>query len=164
MRASTLSCRFLDRCGCRLGVEISFKDMCILAAVLRLTVDAEVSLGRILFIFPLTITQILTNKNTPTCSIIPNKYVDVPKIASAVDRHWQQPHPLAPRTPSAPPAIHSPSYIPLASPHTSPLWSHRSLSARPPRAVAPSSGSVRWRRAENSGPQELNLHTGPLTH
>jgi len=45
MRASTLGCRFLDRCGCRLGVEISFKDMCILAAVL--TVDAEVSLGRI---------------------------------------------------------------------------------------------------------------------
>eukprot|EP00964_Phaeocystis_antarctica_P089877 scaffold57419_cov77-Phaeocystis_antarctica.AAC.1 len=42
MRASTLGCRFLDRCGCRLGVEISFKDMCILAAVL--TVDAEVSL------------------------------------------------------------------------------------------------------------------------
>eukprot|EP00964_Phaeocystis_antarctica_P064697 scaffold38950_cov68-Phaeocystis_antarctica.AAC.2 len=39
MRASTLGCRFLDRCGCRLGVEISFKDMCILAAVL--TVDAE---------------------------------------------------------------------------------------------------------------------------
>eukprot|EP00964_Phaeocystis_antarctica_P080896 scaffold50542_cov46-Phaeocystis_antarctica.AAC.1 len=58
--------------------EISKRDMCILAAVL--TVDAE----------------ILTNKNTPTCSIIPNKYVDVPKIASAVDRHWQQPHPLAP--------------------------------------------------------------------
>ena len=28
-----------------MGVEISFKDMCILAAVL--TVDAEVSLGRI---------------------------------------------------------------------------------------------------------------------
>ena len=43
MRASTLGCRFLDRCGCRLGVEISFKDMCILAAVL--TVDAELSLG-----------------------------------------------------------------------------------------------------------------------
>ena len=40
MRASTLGCRFLDRCGCRLGVEISFKDICILAAVL--TVDAEV--------------------------------------------------------------------------------------------------------------------------
>ena len=37
MRASTLGCRFLDRCGCRLGVEISFKDICILAAVLNST-------------------------------------------------------------------------------------------------------------------------------
>ena len=45
MRASTVRCRVLDRCGDSLGVEISFKDMCILAAVL--TVDAEVSLGRI---------------------------------------------------------------------------------------------------------------------
>ena len=45
MRASTLGCRFSDRCGYAVGVEISFKDMCILAAVL--TVDAEVSLGRI---------------------------------------------------------------------------------------------------------------------
>ena len=45
MRASTVGSRFLDRCGDSLGVEISFQDMCILAAVL--TVDAEVSLGRI---------------------------------------------------------------------------------------------------------------------
>ena len=46
MRASTVGSRFLDtcRCGDSLGVEISFKDICILAAVL--TVDAEVSLGR----------------------------------------------------------------------------------------------------------------------
>ena len=33
MRASTVRCRFLDRCGDSLGVEISFKDICILAAV-----------------------------------------------------------------------------------------------------------------------------------
>ena len=46
MRASTVGSRFLDRCGDSLGVEISFKDICILAAVLN-TVDAEVSLGRI---------------------------------------------------------------------------------------------------------------------
>ena len=30
MRASTLGCRFLDRCGDSLGVESSFKDICIL--------------------------------------------------------------------------------------------------------------------------------------
>ena len=35
MRASTVRCRFLDRCGDRLGVESSFKDICILAAVLN---------------------------------------------------------------------------------------------------------------------------------
>ena len=29
MRASTVGSRFLDRCGDSLGVEISFKDMCI---------------------------------------------------------------------------------------------------------------------------------------
>ena len=50
MRASTLGCRFLDRCGCRLGVEISFKDICILAAVL--TVDAEVLTEVMLVITP----------------------------------------------------------------------------------------------------------------
>jgi len=33
MRASTVRCRVLDRCGDSLGVEISFKDICILAAV-----------------------------------------------------------------------------------------------------------------------------------
>ena len=33
MRASTVRCRVLDRCGDSLGVEISFKDVCILAAV-----------------------------------------------------------------------------------------------------------------------------------
>ena len=37
MRASTVRCRFLDRCGHSLGVEISFKDICILAAVLNST-------------------------------------------------------------------------------------------------------------------------------
>ena len=46
MRASTVRCRFLDRRGDSLGVESSFKDICILAAVLN-TVDAEVSLGRL---------------------------------------------------------------------------------------------------------------------
>ena len=49
MRASTVGSRFLDRCGDSLGVEISFKDMCILAAVFSLvdsSVDAEVSLCR----------------------------------------------------------------------------------------------------------------------
>jgi len=35
MRASTVGSRFLDRCGDSLGVEISFKDICILAAVLN---------------------------------------------------------------------------------------------------------------------------------
>ena len=35
MRASTVRCRFLDRCGDSLGVESSFKDICILAAVLN---------------------------------------------------------------------------------------------------------------------------------
>ena len=37
MRASTVRSRFLDRCGDSLGVEISFKDICILAAVLNST-------------------------------------------------------------------------------------------------------------------------------
>ena len=37
MRASTVRSRFLDRCGHSLGVEISFKDICILAAVLNST-------------------------------------------------------------------------------------------------------------------------------
>ena len=48
MRASTESVRrrFLDRCGDRLGVEASFKDICILAAILN-SIGAEVSLGRI---------------------------------------------------------------------------------------------------------------------
>ena len=31
MRASTVGCRVLDRCGDSLGVESSFKDICILA-------------------------------------------------------------------------------------------------------------------------------------
>ena len=35
MRASTVRCRFLDRCGDSLGVESSFKVVCILAAVLN---------------------------------------------------------------------------------------------------------------------------------
>ena len=35
MRASTVRCRFLDRCGDSLGVESSFKDICLLAAVLN---------------------------------------------------------------------------------------------------------------------------------
>jgi len=29
MRASTVRCRVLDRCGDSLGVEISFKDVCL---------------------------------------------------------------------------------------------------------------------------------------
>ena len=37
MRASTVRCRVLDRCGDSLGVETSFKDICILAAVLNST-------------------------------------------------------------------------------------------------------------------------------
>ena len=37
MRASTVRSRFLDRCGDSFGVEISFKDICILAAVLNST-------------------------------------------------------------------------------------------------------------------------------
>ena len=37
MRANTVRSRFLDRCGDSLGVEISFKDICILAAVLNST-------------------------------------------------------------------------------------------------------------------------------
>eukprot|EP00964_Phaeocystis_antarctica_P006188 scaffold3367_cov52-Phaeocystis_antarctica.AAC.4 len=36
---SVVESRSVRGCGCRLGVEISFKDICILAAVL--TVDAE---------------------------------------------------------------------------------------------------------------------------
>ena len=44
MRASTVGSRFLDRCGDSLGVEISYKDICILAAVLNSRF--EVSLGR----------------------------------------------------------------------------------------------------------------------
>ena len=35
MRASTVRCRFSDRCGDSLGVESAFKDLCILAAVLN---------------------------------------------------------------------------------------------------------------------------------
>ena len=35
MRASTVRCRVLDRCGDSLGVETSLKDECILAAVLN---------------------------------------------------------------------------------------------------------------------------------
>ena len=45
MRASTVRCRFSDRCGDSLGVESAFKDLCILAAVLNR--GADVSLGRI---------------------------------------------------------------------------------------------------------------------
>ena len=45
MRASTVGSRFLDRCGDSLGVEISFKDICILAAVLNSRCRSEM-LGR----------------------------------------------------------------------------------------------------------------------
>ena len=37
MRASTVRSRFLDRCGDSFGVDLSFKDICILAAVLNST-------------------------------------------------------------------------------------------------------------------------------
>ena len=40
MRASTVRGRFLDRCGDSLGVESSFKDICILAAVLNSRCEA----------------------------------------------------------------------------------------------------------------------------
>ena len=38
MRASTVRSRVLDRCGDCLGVESSFKDICILAAVMNDTI------------------------------------------------------------------------------------------------------------------------------
>ena len=47
MRASTVGCRVLDRCGDSLGVETSLKDIRILAAVLNSRCRCEVSLGRI---------------------------------------------------------------------------------------------------------------------
>ena len=45
MRASTLGCRFLDSCGDSLGVESSFKDICILYSQRFRTVDAGCKFG-----------------------------------------------------------------------------------------------------------------------